>query len=202
MGIVEILGVAGSLSLLAGWRLYLTILATGVAMRFGWLPLPEHLEALQVLASPWILGVAAIGTLAEFFADKVAWVDSAWDSIHTVIRPLGGALLSLAIVDASDPAWQVGSFLLGGGAAFLAHAGKAGARTLVNTSPEPFSNVIVSTAEDVATGGLLALAIANPIAAALIAFGLVLLSIWLVFAARRALRNLIDRINPPRNPAA
>ena len=60
MGIVEILGVAGSLSLLAGWRLYLTILATGVAMRFGWLPLPEHLEALQILANPWVLGVAAI----------------------------------------------------------------------------------------------------------------------------------------------
>ena len=78
-------------------------------------------------------------------------------------------MLSLAIIDAGDPAWQVASFLLGGAAAFTAHAGKAGARTLVNASPEPFSNVVVSTAEDVATGGLLALAIANPIAAALIA---------------------------------
>nr|WP_283937894.1 DUF4126 domain-containing protein [Sphingomonas caseinilyticus] len=193
---------AASVSLLAGWRLYLVALVTGIAMKFGWIALPEHLQALGVLANYWVLAIAAVGTFAEFFADKIAWVDSAWDSIHTVIRPLGGALLSLAVVDAADPAWQVGSFLLGGGAAFLAHAGKAGARTLVNTSPEPFSNVIVSTAEDVATGGLLALAIANPIAAALIAFGLVLLSIWLVFAARRALRNLIDRINPPRTPAA
>src|SRR3546814_12697690 len=117
MGIVEILGVAGSLSLLAGWRLYLTILATGVAMRFGWLPLPEHLQALQILASPWILGVAALGTLAEFFADKVAWVDSIWDGIHSIVRPLGGALLALALVDSSDPAWQVTAFLLGGGGA-------------------------------------------------------------------------------------
>jgi len=113
---------------------------------------------------------------------------------------LGGALLSLAIVDSADPAWQVGSFLLGGGAALIAHAGKAGARTLVNASPEPFSNVIVSTGEDVATGGLLALAIANPIAAALIALILVVLSLWLVIAARRALRGLIDRINPPARP--
>ena len=80
MGILEILGVAGSLSLLAGWRLYLTILATGIAMHFGWLPLPEHLKALQVLANPWVLGVAATGTLAEFFADKVAWIDSARSS--------------------------------------------------------------------------------------------------------------------------
>src|SRR3546814_1670696 len=72
-------------------------------MRFGWLPLPEHLQALQILASPWILGVAALGTLAEFFADKVAWVDSIWDGIHSIVRPLGGALLALALVDSSDP---------------------------------------------------------------------------------------------------
>ena len=199
---VELIALAASTSLLAGWRLYLVTLITGIGMKFGWIALPDQLQALDVLANNWVLGVAAIGTFAEFFADKIAWVDSAWDAIHSFIRPLGGALLSLAIIDSADPAWQVGSFLLGGGAALVAHAGKAGARTLVNTSPEPFSNVLVSTAEDIATGGLLALAIANPIAAALIALGLVLLSLWLVFAARRALRNLIDRLNPPRNPAA
>lgn len=199
---VELIALAASTSLLAGWRLYLVTFITGLGMKFGWIAMPDQLQALDVLANNWVLGVAAIGTFAEFFADKIAWVDSAWDAIHSFIRPLGGALLSLAIVDSADPAWQVGSFLLGGGAALVAHAGKAGARTLVNTSPEPFSNVIVSTAEDVATGGLLALAIANPIAAAFIALGLVLLSLWLVFAARRALRNLIDRLNPPRTPAA
>ena len=86
--------------------------------------------------------------------------------------------------------------------AFLAHAGKAGARTLVNASPEPFSNVIVSTGEDIATGGLLALAIANPIAAALIALILVVLSIWLVIEARRFLRGVIDRLNPPPKPTS
>jgi hypothetical protein len=197
---VEIIALAASTSLLAGWRLYLVTLITGLGMKFGWIALPDQLHALDILASNWVLGIAALGTLAEFFADKIAWVDSAWDAIHSFIRPLGGALLSLAIVDAADPTWQVGSFLLGGGAAFIAHAGKAGARTLVNASPEPFSNVVVSTGEDIATGGLLALAIANPIAAAIIALGLVLLSIWLVFAARRALRRLIDRVNPPRTP--
>jgi hypothetical protein len=199
---VELIALAASTSLLAGWRLYLVTLITGLGMKFGWVALPEQLQALDVLANNWVLAIAAVGTFAEFFADKIAWVDSAWDAIHSFIRPLGGALLSLAIIDSADPAWQVGSFLLGGGAALVAHAGKAGARTLVNTSPEPFSNVIVSTTEDIATGGLLALAIANPIAAALIALGLVLLSLWLVFAARRALRNLIDRLNPPRKPAA
>jgi hypothetical protein len=201
MGATELIALAASTSLLAGWRLYLVTLITGLGMKFGWVDLPEHLKMLDVLANNWVLAAAALGTFAEFFADKIAWVDSLWDSVHSFIRPLGGALLSLAIVDSADPAWQVASFLLGGSAALLAHAGKAGARTLVNASPEPFSNIVVSTAEDVATAGLLALAIANPLAAALIAAILVVLSLWLVFAARRALRRLIDRINPPRSRA-
>ena len=189
---VELIALASSVSLLAGWRLYFVTFATGLAMKFGWIGLPDQLRALDVLANEWVIGIAAVGAVAEFFADKVAWVDSIWDSVHSLIRPLGGALLSLAIVDAGDPAWQVGAFLLGGGAAFLAHTGKAGARALVNTSPEPFSNVAVSTGEDVATAGLLALAIANPIAAALIALILVILSLWLVLAARRMLRRWLE----------
>jgi hypothetical protein len=189
---VELVALAASMSLLAGWRLYLVAFATGVAMKFGWIALPEQLAALDVLANNWIIGIAGLGMLAEFFADKIAWVDSAWDAIHGFVRPVGGALLSLAIIDSADPAWQVGSFLLGGGAALLAHAGKAGARTIVNASPEPVSNVIVSTGEDVATAGLLALAIANPIAAVLIALILVILSLWLVLAARRMLRRILE----------
>ena len=192
MSAVELIALSASVSLLAGWRLYLVVFATGLAMKLGWVALPEQLSALDALTNNWIIGIAGAGALAEFFADKIAWVDSAWDAIHSFIRPLGGALLSAAIVDSADPAWQVASFLLGGGAAFLAHAGKAGARTLVNTSPEPFSNVIVSTAEDVATGGLFTLAIAYPVAAALIAAMLVILSLWLVLAARRALRRLLE----------
>jgi hypothetical protein len=192
MSAVDLVALAASVSLLAGWRLYLVVFATGIAMKFGWIALPDQLRALDILANNWIVGIAGIGALAEFFADKVAWVDSAWDAIHSVIRPLGGALLSAAIVDSADPTWQVASFLLGGGAAFVAHAGKAGARTLVNASPEPFSNVVVSTAEDVATGGLFALAIAYPVAAAVIAALLVAASIWLVIAARRALKRLLE----------
>ena len=192
MSAFELFALASSVSLLAGWRLYLVTFVTGLGMKLGWIALPEQLGALDVLANNWIIGIAGAGALAEFFADKIAWVDSAWDAVHGFIRPLGGALLSLAIVDAGDPAWQVGSFLLGGAAAFTAHAGKAGARTLVNASPEPFSNIAVSTGEDVATAGLLALAIANPVAAALIALILVILSVWLVLSARRMLRRLLE----------
>ena len=192
MTALELVALASTASLLAGWRLYLVTFAVGIAMKFGWVALPEQLNALDVLANNWIIGIAGVGALAEFFADKIAWVDSAWDAVHGFVRPLGGALLSLAIVDAGDPAWQVGSFLLGGGAAMLAHAGKSGARAMVNASPEPFSNVVVSTGEDIATGGLLALAIAYPVAAALIALVLVILSLWLVIAARRALRRWLE----------
>ena len=198
MGAVQLIALASTVSLLAGWRLYLVTLAVGLAMKFGWIALPQQLHSLDVLANNWIIGIAAVGTLAEFFADKIAWVDSLWDAIHSVVRPIGGALLSMAIIDGSDPAWQVGSFLLGGGAALLAHAGKAGARALVNASPEPFSNVVLSTGEDIATAGLLGLAIANPIAAALIALILVMLSIWLVLSARRLLKRILE---PKRRPA-
>ena len=192
MSAVELIALASTVSLLAGWRLYLVTFAVGLAMKLGWVALPEQLHALDVLANNWIIGIAAAGALAEFFADKIAWVDSAWDAVHSVVRPIGGALLSMAIIDGGDPAWQVGSFLLGGGAALLAHAGKAGARAIVNASPEPVSTIAVSTTEDVATAGLLGLAIANPIAAAIIAIILVLLSVWLVVAARRLLRRLLE----------
>ncbi len=195
MDALELIALASSVSLLAGWRLYLVTFLTGLAMKLGWIDLPEQLQALDVIANNWVIGIAGLGALAEFFADKIAWVDSAWDSVHAFVRPIGGALLSLAVIDAGDPTWQVASFLLGGGAAFVAHAGKAGARTIVNANPEPASNVIVSTAEDFATGGLFALALANPIAAALVAAMLVGLSLWLVFKARRLLRRLLP---PPR----
>jgi len=198
MSAVELIALASTVSLLAGWRLYLVSFAVGLAMKFGWIALPDQLHALDILANSWLIGIAGVGALAEFFADKVPWVDSAWDAVHLVVRPIGGALLSMAIIDGGDPKWQVASFLLGGGAALIAHAGKAGARTLVNASPEPVSNMVVSTGEDVATAGLLALAIANPVAAAIIALLLVGLSVWLVMKARRFLRRLLE---PKRRPA-
>lgn len=190
MDIMAILGVAGSVSLLAGWRLYLSIFATGLAMRVGALPVPEHLHALDILANPWVMGVAGVAAIAEFFADKVMWLDSIWDAVHTLVRPIGGALLALAIVDPSDPATQVIAFLLGGGASLAAHAGKAGTRAVVNASPEPVSNIAVSTVEDVATAGLLYLAYDHPAYAAAIAAVVLAIVIGLLLAARRIFRRL------------
>jgi hypothetical protein len=193
LGIVEILGLAGSISLLSGWRLYLTILATGIAMHFKVLPLPEHLASLAILANPWVMGTSGFAALCEFFADKIAWLDSVWDTVHTLIRPIGGALLTLAIVDPGDPATQVVAFILGGGGALLAHGGKAGARAVVNTSPEPVSNVVVSTVEDVATGGLLYLVYSNPLAATGVAAVLGIIAVALLALAWRVLGKLFAK---------
>lgn len=200
MGVMEIIGIAGSVSLLAGWRLYLSIFATGLAMRLDAIPIPEHLQSLDVLANPWVMGIAAIAAIAEFFADKVMWLDSAWDAVHTFIRPIGGALLALAIVDPSDPATQVVAFLLGGGAALTAHAGKAGARGVINASPEPVSNIAVSSAEDVATVGLLYLAYEYPYAAGGIALVLLGLTVWLILLARRVIRSFFKQGGEPADP--
>jgi hypothetical protein len=203
MSAVEILGIAASLSLLAGWRLYACVLATGIAMRLGILDLPEHLAALDAVASPWVMAIAAIGAVAELFADKIAWLDSLWDAVHSVVRPVGGALLALAIVDPSDPTWQVVMLLLGGGAALLSHGAKAGTRVAVNASPEPFSNIALSSLEDVATAGGLWLVLAHPGLAVAVALCLLALAVALVLLAVRIWRRIRSRrsADPAAGPA-
>ena len=189
MSAVEIIGIAASVSLLAGWRFYLCIFAVGLGMRMGWLAMPEQLRSLDALANGWVIGIAGVGAVAEFFADKIAWLDSAWDAVHTLVRPVGGALLALALIDAGDPTWQVVTLLLGGGATLLTHGAKAGTRALVNISPEPISNVVVSSSEDLVTGGALVATLASPIAAVVIAVALVVAATVTLLFLRRLLRR-------------
>jgi hypothetical protein len=180
----EIAALAAVMCLLAGWRLYLVVLATGLAIAAQAVPLPERLWALEVLADPWVLRLAAFGALCEFVADKVARLDSLWDTVHAVVRPLGGAALALAMVDPGDPLAQVLTLLLGGGAALLTHAGKVAARRMVDRRPGRRDNLLVSAAEDVGTIGLLWLAYAFSAMAAAIAAGLAILAILLLLGAR------------------
>lgn len=190
MGLVELLGVASSVSLLAGWRIYLCVFAVGLAMHFGWLDLPANLHALDVLANPWVIGAAGVGLVAEFLADKIMWFDSMWDAVHTAVRPVGGALLALAIIDPADPKWQAVALLLGGSAALATHSAKAGTRALINASPEPVSNIVVSSGEDVATTGLLALTLASPIAAIFVAIAVAGGSLYALAKARGLMKRL------------
>ncbi len=190
MGLVELFGVASSVSLLAGWRIYLCVFGVGLAMHFGWIHLPVNLHALDVLASPWVIGAAGFGLVAEFLADKVMWIDTMWDAVHTAVRPVGGALLALAIVDPADPKWQAVALLLGGSAALGSHVAKAGTRALINASPEPVSNIVVSSGEDVATTGLLALALANPVAAIFVAIAVAGGSLYALLKVRGLMKRL------------
>ena len=190
---VEIVGIAASLSLLAGWRLYAAVLAAGLAVRFGGFGLPGELAGLAVLGNWWVLGVAAAGTLAEFFADKVAIIDSVWDAVHTIVRPVGGALLAFAVVSPGNPALGVVTLLLGGGAALAAHGAKAGSRAVINTSPEPFSNMVASVAEDGVTAAALWLVFVHPQWAAALAVALGLAVAVLLWVAARAIGSLRRR---------
>lgn len=150
---METLGTIGSalgLGWLAGIRLYLTVLAAGLAIRYQWIDLPASLSSLDVLADGRVLAVAGIGVVAEFFADKIPWVDSAWDSLHTFIRPIGAGLLGLTAMRDASPSTQLLLALAMGGVAFTGHTSKAATRLAANHSPEPFSNMALSLAGDLA----------------------------------------------------
>lgn len=144
----EHLGVALGLASLAGINLYLTTFVAGLAIRFNWIELAAAHEGLAVLGSEWVLAVAGVLMVIEFFADKVPWLDSGWDAVHTLLRPAGGVLLGMAALGKMDPEWLAIGGLLSGGAALTMHGAKAGTRLLVNMSPEPVSNSVASVAED------------------------------------------------------
>ncbi len=165
MEVFEHLGAALGLASLAGINLYLTAFVAGLAIRFNWIELASAHEGLAVLGNEWVLAAAGIMMVVEFFADKIPWLDSGWDAIHTLLRPTGGVLLGMAALGEMDPKFLAIGGLLSGGASLTMHAAKAGTRLLVNMSPEPVSNSVASVAEDgLVLGGLTLTALA-PIAA-------------------------------------
>jgi len=154
MQVIQLLGSTMGLAFVAGINLYATVLSVGLGIRFGLITLPLDLAGLSILAHPYVLTIAAIIYVAEFFADKIPWVDTVWDSVHTFIRPLGAAILGIAAIGNLHPAMEVATFLLCGGVALSTHSTKAGTRLAANHSPEPFSNIGLSILEDlIAIGG-------------------------------------------------
>jgi hypothetical protein len=165
---LDLLSVALGLAALAGVNLYLTVFATGLAIHFHWIALAPQYQSLEVLGNPWIISIAGVLYLLEFLADKIPWVDSIWDAVHTVIRPIGGALLAIQVLGHPSPALTVIVALLAGGTSLIAHTAKAATRLASNTSPEPFSNIGLSLGEDIAVLGGLALVHFNPLLALII----------------------------------
>ncbi|MBD7988928.1 DUF4126 domain-containing protein [Luteimonas sp. Sa2BVA3] len=177
------------LAWLAGIRVYLTVFGVGLAGALGWLELPT---ALEVTASPWVIGISGVLALVEFFTDKIPGVDSGWDLLQTLARVPAGAFLAAAALS-PDGDLSAGMLATGAGVALGSHALKAASRVLINASPEPLSNWGASATEDVATVGLLALALANP----LLALGIALaLSLLLALALWWVWRRLFRRQRP------
>jgi hypothetical protein len=160
---LDLLAVALGLAALAGINLYLTVFVSGLAIHFHWITLGPQYQSLEVLGNPWIITIAGILYFLEFFADKIPWVDSIWDAVHTVIRPIGGALLAIQVLGHPSPAYTVIVALLAGGTSLVAHTAKAATRLASNSSPEPFSNIGLSLGEDAAVLGGLALVHFNPV---------------------------------------
>ena len=192
MDVLETLSVALGLATLAGINLYLTVFVTGMAVHFGWVVLPSNLQDLLVLGDPWVIAIAGALYVMEIFADKIPWVDSANDALHTFVRPLGGALLAVLALGQADPSIKVIAALLAGGAALTAHAAKAGTRLVANFSPEPISNIGLSLGEDALVLGGLGLLLWHPIVALIAA--VVALGADLDVSAGPSSRRACDRL--------
>lgn len=186
MDTLVFLGRTLGFSVAAGVNLYATVALIGLAARFGWVSLPPE---YAVFDNNWVIGLALVLYAVEFVADKVPWVDTLWDTIHTFIRPLGGAAVAVAALGDASPGMTTLVALLGGTVAAGAHATKAGTRIVVNTSPEPLSNWILSLAEDGFVVALGLLALKYPLAAlvvsSVVVVGILMLAAVLVRAFRR-----------------
>lgn len=199
-GLLELisqLALAGGLSWASGLRLYLTVFAVGLFAKFGYIDLPT---TLNILSNPVVIGVSGILATVEFLADKIPFVDSAWDSIQTFIRIPAGALLAMGAMNSSDPMIATIAALLGGSLAGATHATKAGSRALINTSPEPVSNVAASLGEEslLLTGGWLMFA--HPAVFIGLLCGFVLLLFWLLPKLWRGIKSVLGNIGKMNNP--
>jgi hypothetical protein len=191
MNPIETLGLALGAGFSSGLNLYATVATLGLLERFGVIHLPQ---SLHVLSNPVILVVAVVLYLVEFFADKIPYVDTAWDAIHTFIRPPAAALLAYSAAGAAPAEWRWAAALLAGSVALASHGTKASARAAVNTTPEPFSNWALSFGEDVLAVWLTWMATVHPVATTVIVIILVAVSLFLLFHLFRFARRALQRL--------
>ena len=188
---IQNLALAGGLSWASGLRLYLTVFAVGLLAKFHYIHLPA---ALDILSNPIVLGIAGALAVIEFLADKIPYVDSAWDSIQTFIRIPAGALLAMGAINSHDPVIATVTALLGGSLAGATHATKAGSRALINTSPEPVSNISASLSEEslLLTGGWLVFA--HPAVFIGLLCGFIIMMFWLLPKLWRGIKMVLGNV--------
>jgi hypothetical protein len=202
MGTIEALSLAMGTAWTSGINLYATVAALGIAHRLEMVHLPQNLE---VLSHPGVIAIACVMYLIEFFADKVPYVDSGWDALHTFIRVPAGAILAAQSFGDLNPAMEFMALLAGGSVSLAAHGTKATARLAINASPEPFSNWVASVTEDVAVLGSLWLMFNHPVIMLVLVLAFLALVVWLVpkiyrLAKRgfQALRDKMRGVKPDR----
>src|SRR5512132_1978630 len=198
MNFISTLAISMGASWVSGINLYATVATLGLLGRFAHLKLPGDLD---VVTNWWVIGVALFLFVIEFVADKVQLVDSVWDIIHTFIRIPAGAVLAATAFGDFDRSVQVIALLLGGGLALSSHGTKAAARALINTSPEPVSNIVVSLAEDILAVTTVVLSVFLPVLVFLIVAAALSSSIWLLPRIVRLFRKVYLRIRGVLSPA-
>lgn len=198
MNFISTLAISMGASWVAGINLYATVATLGLLGRFAHLKLPGDLD----IVTSWpVIIVALFLFVIEFVADKVQFIDSAWDMIHTFIRIPAGAILAATAFGDFDKSVQVIALLLGGGLALSSHGTKAATRALINTSPEPISNVVVSLAEDVLAVVTVLLAVFLPFVGFFVIAAGLLLSFWILPRVLRFFRRVFQRIRGFFSPA-
>ncbi|HVG29583.1 MAG TPA: DUF4126 domain-containing protein [Pyrinomonadaceae bacterium] len=190
MNTIQILGLALGSAWTSGINLYATVAALGLLERYGLAHLPGD---LKVLANPWVLGVAIALYVVEFFADKIPYVDTVWDAVHTFVRVPAGAVLAYGATAQLDPAARTVALLVGGGLALSSHGTKATLRAGANLSPEPFSNWALSLTEDVIAVAAVSLAVVKPLAVLFVILVFLIVAAWLLPKIVRRFRRLFTR---------
>jgi hypothetical protein len=200
MGTLEALSLAMGTAWTSGINLYATVAALGIASRLELVHLPQNLE---VLSHPGVIAIACIMYMIEFFADKVPYLDTGWDALHTFIRVPAGAILAARSLGDMNPALEFMALLAGGSIALVAHGTKASTRLALNASPEPFSNWAASVAEDVTVFGSVWLMFQHPMIMLTIVLIFLTLVAWIAPKMYRlakrgfsALRNKIRGVKP------
>jgi len=190
MNPIETLSLVLGAGFSSGLNLYATVATLGLLQRFGVIHLPEHLQALS---NPYVLGIAIVLYLLEFLADKIPYLDSVWQAVHTFIRPPAAALLAFSAAAAAPGPWRWGAALLAGGIALTSHGTKASARAAANLSPEPFSNWALSFGEDLLAVWLTWFATVHPLAAIVAVVVLVAVSLYLLYHLFHFLRRTLQK---------